>query len=98
MQPQQSGIRPNGEDIDVSDEADTFGGPEDELQPPADMDTGDDEDVRRVKAARTEIEAVVQQEQTALQAALAAMEVVDLALQELVGQGQTRRRCTATWR
>ena len=47
MQPQQSGIRPNGEDIDVGDDADTFGGPEDELQPPADMDSGDDEDEGR---------------------------------------------------
>ena len=47
MQPQQSGIRPNGEDIDVGDDADTFGGQEDELQPPADMDSGDDEDEGR---------------------------------------------------
>ena len=40
------------------------------------VETGDDEDVRHVKAARTEIEAAVQQEQTALHAALAAVEAV----------------------
>ena len=40
------------------------------------MPTEDDEDVRRVKAARTTIEASVQQEQTALQAALAAVQAV----------------------
>ena len=55
----------------------------------------DEEDVRRVKAARTTLEAGVQQEQTALHAALAAVQAVGGSEHSLGRRGGAEPRADA---